>query len=79
MDTVKLLEEYFHRGYPYQAIVDLLEKLHGVRMHVRTLNRRLKALLRDSIKQEMQGAGSLAGFRSVWHSLRLRYQIVAPS
>ena len=79
VDTVKLLEEYFHRGYPYQAIVDLLEKLHGVRMHVRTLNRRLKALLCDLIKQEMQGAGSLAGFRYVWHSLRLRYQSVAPS
>ena len=42
VDTVKLLEEYFHRGYLYQAIVDLLEKLHGVRMHViRTLKRRL--------------------------------------
>ena len=27
----------------------------------------------------MQGAGSLAGFRYVWHSLRLRYQSVAPS
>ena len=86
MDTVKLLEEYFHRAYPYQAIVDLLEKLHGVRMQVRTLKRRLKALglrrkeidydedlLRDLIRQEMQGAGSLAGYRYVWHSLRLRY------
>ena len=91
MDTVKLLEEYFHRGYPYQVIVDLLEKLHGVQMHVRTLKRRLKALglrrketdydedlLRDLIKQEMQGAGSLAGYRYVWHSLRLRYHMNVP-
>ena len=84
VNTVKLLKEYFHRGYLYQAIVDLLEKLHGVRMHVRTLKRRLKTvglrrigtdydedLLRDLIKQEMRGAGSLAGYRYVWHSLRL--------
>lgn len=91
VDTVKLLEEYFHRGYPYQAIVDLLENLHGVQMHVRTLKRRLKALglrrketdydedlLCDLIKQEMQGAGSLAGYRYVWRSLRLRYHMNVP-
>jgi len=77
VDTVKLLEEYFHRGYHHQAIVDLLEKLHGVRMHVRTLKRRLKALglrrketdydedlLHDLIKQEMQGGDSLASVGS---------------
>ena len=56
----------------------MLEKLHGVRMHVRTLKGRLKALLRDLIKQEMQGAGSLAGYRYVWHSLRLRYHVNVP-
>ena len=33
VDKEKL--EYFHRGYPYAAIVSLLEKRHGVRMHVR--------------------------------------------
>ena len=38
----KLLKEYFHRGYPYAAIVSLLEKRHGVRIHVRTLKRKLK-------------------------------------
>ena len=91
MDTFKLLEEYFHQGYPNQAIVDLLEKLHGVRMHVRTLKRRLKALglrrkegdcdedlLRNLIKQEMQGTDSLDGYRYVWHSLRLKYHVNVP-
>ena len=41
-DKEKLLEEYFHRGYLYAAIVTLLEKRHGVRMHVRMLKRKLK-------------------------------------
>ena len=36
-DKEKLLKnlKYFHRGYPYAAIVRLLEKHHGVRIHVR--------------------------------------------
>ena len=39
-----LLKEYFHRGYPYPAIdiVSLMEKRHGVRMHVRMLRRKLE-------------------------------------
>ena len=37
-----LLKEYFHRGYPYAAIVSLLKKRHGVRMHVRVLIGKLK-------------------------------------
>ena len=41
-DKEKLLKEYFHRGYPYAAIVSFLEKWHGVRMHVRTLKRKVK-------------------------------------
>ena len=42
VDKEKLLKEYFHRGYPYAAIVSFLEKRHGVRMHVRMLKRKLK-------------------------------------
>ena len=41
-DKEKLLKEYFHRGYPYTAIVHLLEKRHGVRMPVKMLKRKLK-------------------------------------
>ena len=42
IDKEKLLKEYFHRGYPCAAIVSLLGKRHGVRMHVRVLKRKLK-------------------------------------
>ena len=41
-DKEKLLKEYFHRGYPYAAIVSLLEKRHGVRIPVRMRKRKLK-------------------------------------
>ena len=41
VDKGKLLKEHFHRGYPYVAIVSLLEKRHGVRIHVRTLKFKL--------------------------------------
>ena len=87
----ELIEGYFHRGYPCQAIVGLLEKQDGVRMHVRTLKRKLKELglkrkganheediVRELIKQEMQGAGSLAGYRYIWHALRLRHYVNVP-
>ena len=36
-----ILIEYFHRGYSYSAIVSFLEKFDGVRMHERTLKRKL--------------------------------------
>ena len=87
----ELIEGYFHRGYPYQAIVGLLEKQDGVQMHVRTLKRKLKDLglkrkaanydediVRELIKQETQGAGSLAGYRYIWHALRLRHHVNVP-
>jgi len=87
----ELIEGYFHRGYPYQTIVGLLEKQVGVRMHVRTLKRKLKDLglrrkaanrdediVRELIKQEMQGAGSLPGYRYIWHALQLRHHVNIP-
>ena len=38
VDKEKQLKEYFHPGYPYAAIVSLLEKHHGVRLHLGMLN-----------------------------------------
>ena len=42
VDKEKQLKEYFHRRYAYASIVSLLEKRHGVRMHVPMLKRKLK-------------------------------------
>ena len=53
----ELIEGYFHRGYPYQATVGLLEKQGGVRMHVRTLKRRLKVTC-DLQKKPVASSGT---------------------
>ena len=87
----ELIDGYFHCGYPYQAIVGLLEKQEGVQMHARMLKRKLEDLglkrraanhdediVRELIKQEMQGAGSLAGYRYIWHAPRLRHHVNVP-
>ena len=40
----ELITTYFHRGYPYNVIVDLLEKHDGLQMHVQTLKRKRREL-----------------------------------
>ena len=62
-------------------------------MCVRTLKRRLRSLglkrkcnariindseIRSVIREEMRGPGSLSGYRSFWHALRLRHHIHVP-
>ena len=62
-------------------------------MTVRTLKRRLNDYqlsrrkenqnfneehVRNVINQEMQGAGSLAGYRKMWHILRLKHHLHVP-
>lgn len=92
-DIDEVITHYFHRGYPYDAIVGLLEKREGLQMCVRTLKRRLRSLglkrkgnaevmddseIRTIIREEMRGPGSLSGYRSIWHALRLRHHIHVP-
>lgn len=74
-DIYSLIKLYFHRGY----------------IHVRTLKRKLQEMglkrrgneididiVRETIRHEMQGAGELAGYRYIWHALRLRHHIHVP-
>ena len=90
MSTNAVIEKYFHRGYQYNNIVDLL-KTQGKSMTLRTLKRKLQDLglsrrgakmneqtLRSLIEEEIQGAGRLAGYRSIWHALRLRHKMHVP-
>ena len=80
----------FHRGYQYDVIVALLEK-NGHKMHLRKLKRRLSDLglrrkghdVNESeiellIRREVEGAGRLAGYRNIWHALRLRHHVYVP-
>ena len=86
-----IIEGYFNRGYQYTAILGLLEKYHGVKIHIRTLKRKLReyglrrresnydeATVRELITREMQDAGKLGGYRYMWHALRLRHHISVP-
>ena len=90
-DERELIEFYFNRGYQYKHIVLMLDKQHGKKMNLRTLQRRLKDyglsrresfdedLVRSLITREIEsGPGSLHGYRSMWHVLRLRYQLNVP-
>ena len=92
-DVDNLITIYFDKGYPYDAIVGLLNKKEGLHMCVRTLKRRLHSLglrrkgnfarldenaVRTAIRKEMEGPGKLAGYRNIWHALRIRHGIHVP-
>nr|XP_058963686.1 uncharacterized protein LOC131790490 [Pocillopora verrucosa] len=92
-DVNEVIKRYFHCGYPYDAIVGLLKKREGLQMCVRTLKRRLRCLglkrkgnakimddseIRNVIREEMEGPGSLSAYRSIWHALRLRHHVHVP-
>ena len=92
-DVNEAILTYFHRGYPYEVMVMMLDKQMGFKICVRTLKRRLKGLglrrkgnvqqmdeqiIKAVIQEEMDGPGKLAGYRSIWHALRLRHGIHVP-
>ena len=77
------IKYYFTGGYQYNVILEMLQKFHSIPMSMRTLKSRLKALrlrrrslefdedeTRVRIQQELGGPGCMAGYRSIWHTLR---------
>lgn len=83
-DEERLISYYFSRGYSYEAIVKFLEKFHDIKMCVRTLKNRLSQyglrrktqsydvnVVRERIRQELDGPGCMGGYRTMWHTLRL--------
>ena len=77
------LKYYSSQGYEYNVILEFLSRFHGVTMSLRTLKNRLKLLglkrrttnfdegqIRRRIQQEIDGPGCMAGYRSMWHTLR---------
>ena len=74
---------YFKQEYEYNTIVEFLSKFHGISMCARTLKNRLKMLglgrksmdfneeeVRNRILREIDGPGSMSGYRSMWHTLQ---------
>ena len=73
------------KGFSYQNILKLLAKYHNTNISLRTLQQRLSDLglkrrnidynreeVRRAIIDHCNGSGSCNGYRSVWHSLRLK-------
>ena len=90
--TEKDIIEYYHsKGYQYQAIVFYMDRFHGISMSIRTLKRRLKESglrkkqvnidewqIREIIRNEIQGPGSLLGYRGMQNRLRTTYGVQVP-
>ncbi|XP_036379353.1 uncharacterized protein LOC118774233 isoform X4 [Megalops cyprinoides] len=84
-----LIEQYFHAGHAYKAIVDLLKAEHGICVSLRTVKSRLSSLglfrrkysqsedVRRAVVQELQGPGQLFGYRTMWQVLKNKYRLNA--
>ena len=91
-DLQEIITGYFISGYEYEAILGFLSKYHDVDMSIATLKRRLKAYglkrrnamnasdreLQDVVRNELDGPSCVAGYRSLWHTLRIKYGLVVP-
>ena len=80
------IEAYFNSGFSYNAFFCFLEKYHDTLMSLSRLKRRLsrynlkrnktEADLTDVerlIQNELDGPGSITGYRGMWHTLRVKY------
>ena len=87
-DSEELIKMYINCGYTYDVILAFLNKYHGICISMSTLQRRLKSyglsrsnmsvhqdVVKALIRKELDGAGCLGGYRSVWHSLRLKHGV----
>ena len=70
-----VIEYYFHLGYKYEYMVNLLDAYHGISVSTRTLKRKLSMYdlkensiidpeyLKSVIQREMQECGELSGLQ----------------
>ena len=79
----------FYKGYTYEEIVGLPSEDYGIQLSLSTLKRKLKDmnlsrknvnsnvnLVRQAIEELIDGPNSCVGYRSLWHTLKLRGIIV---
>ena len=87
----EVIEAYFNSGFSYNTILCFLEKYHDMSMSLSTLKRRLSQynLKRNKtevdlsdverlIRNELDGPGSISGYRGMWHTLRVKYGLCIP-
>ncbi|XP_067052296.1 uncharacterized protein [Acropora muricata] len=85
-----LVQQYFHLGLNYVEIISFLLLIHGINLSLRQLKRilRRKGLTRRqnysdpaevvaAVGSELQGSGSLVGYRQMHQRLRTDYGLVA--
>ena len=84
------IEGYFYSGFNYKTIVDFLSKYNGLSMSISTLKRLsfygFKRNKKDvdlsevegTILHELDGPGSISGYRGMWHTLRIKYNLNVP-
>ena len=80
----KIITKYFKKGYRYKEILEFLEEHHSIKISLRTLKNKLKSYgLRkrnlysnehvsdviNRVSDELQGSGSLYGYRAMWRKL----------
>ena len=88
-DRNSLIECYFNLGLDYSEIINFLLLVHGIRLSVRQLKRVLfsKGLCRRknhsdieeviaAVERELDGSGSLIGYRQMHQRLRVDYGLV---
>ena len=86
-----IIKHYFDLGYKYITIFSQLERHHNINMSMTTLKRRLNDYglkrkknevdveqIRIFIQEIIAGPGSMWGYRSVWHALRIKYKVHVP-
>ena len=81
----ELIIGYFREGFQYKEILSLLLNCHNISIKMRTFQRTLKILklkrknvktcstdIASAVLTELEGSGSLLGYRSVHQRLRSR-------
>ena len=79
------IKEYFSKGFKYKEIIEFLTKNHSINMSIATLKRRIKLyglqrknadydidVITEKIRTILDGPGCIAGYRHVWHTLKLQ-------
>ena len=89
----EILQCYFYIGFEYRTIIQFLEKFHVISISLRTLLRKFERLnprrrgnivdenvVREHIRNEIEegSVGKLRGYRSMWHTLRIKHNLQVP-
>ena len=86
MAEEEAIRHYFSKNYDYSTILLFLERGHDIKISKRTLLNRLKqcglrrrgrdedeGMVKEYVNRELDGSGSLLGYRAMWRRLHSKY------